>query len=90
MIVQAFTDLEKMFEIFDEKVRTQHIGYQLTKNKNCMQPEVKDKPNAPALRLANGTVEFRNVSFSYPARAAVIDVRKGEKPPPSTEKGEQV
>lgn len=37
-----------------------------------------------------GKVEFRNVCFSYPARAAVIDVRKGEKPPPASEKGEQV
>jgi ATP-binding cassette subfamily B protein len=45
-------------------------------------PDVREHPNARALRRASGHIEFRNVSFAYDGRQAVLervsfDVRPG-------------
>ncbi len=36
------------------------------------EPEVKDKPGAPALRVTQGAIRFENVSFGYDPRRTVL------------------
>jgi ABC-type transport system involved in Fe-S cluster assembly fused permease/ATPase subunit len=35
-------------------------------------PEIKDKPGAPALHVANGAIRFDNVSFAYEAERPIL------------------
>ena len=37
-----------------------------------VEPEIKDKPNAPALKVTGGEVRFDNVSFAYDPRRPIL------------------
>ena len=37
-----------------------------------VEPEIKDKPNAPALKVSGGEVRFENVTFAYDPRRPIL------------------
>src|SRR5437899_10251583 len=68
MMIQLYQPLNFMGMVYRE-IKQAVIDIETMFSILAREPEIKDRPAAPPLRVANGAIRFDNVSFSYePAR----------------------
>jgi ATP-binding cassette subfamily B protein len=71
MMVQLYQPLNFMGMIYRE-IKQGVIDIEIMFSILGKEAEIKDKPNALPLRVANGTIRFENVSFSYETARPIL------------------
>jgi ATP-binding cassette, subfamily B, heavy metal transporter len=81
MMIQLYVPLNFMGMVYRE-IKQALIDIEMMFKVMERKPEIEDRPGAPPLRVASGTIRFENVSFSYEPERAILkglsfDVKAG-------------
>jgi len=65
LYINIFTDPVKTLIDFTEQFQNGYTGFERFLQILAVEPDIKDKKNAIALKDVNGVIDFKNVSFQY-------------------------